>query len=51
MPFSRYFGTLQLAIGYRQVRQIVQSQLNLDDLCRKTYNLNSIPSKEFRVGA
>ena len=31
MPFSRYFGTLQLANGHRQVRQIVQSQLNLDD--------------------
>ena len=31
MPFSRYFGTLQSAIGQRQVRQIVQPRLNLDD--------------------
>ena len=31
MPFPRYFGTLHSAIDQRQVRQIVQSWLNLDD--------------------
>ena len=34
MLFSRYFGTLQSAIGQRQVRQIVQFWLNLDDFLR-----------------
>ena len=31
MPLSRYFGTVESDIVERQVRQIVQSQLDLDD--------------------